>query len=333
MRCLALGVLAVLALAGCTSVDTLEKRAERSTPPPVLESQGALRTPESEPWRTEVWHEVQLRVPASWTVGYAPMPERGGALLCGIGPLETAPDGPYVGRPGYGSDLCEYRELDDLRIGGEGVWFGSPLPEGGTSWDALDQRTVSVGTTKITVATEDAQVLRRILGSVELLGTDVDANGCPAAPEPERGHLDEGYGAPRSLSVCLYDRRRAAGWDRTWSARLAASAAGRLTDTVEAAQPATCDAERPPDQLLLLRATTDDPFGDHPVPRDFLVDVGGGCPTLTPAASSALSAARPASLALTDDLVRPWASDGVRTYVVGMGLPRSLQRFFRPVWG
>lgn len=326
MRQLALAVVTVLALAGCTSTTSPEKKAEpsSSSSPSPVEGAGSIRIPQN--WRTEVWHDLQLRVPGSWAPGYAPVPERGGALLCGVGPLAPSPDGPFVGRPGYGSDLCVRQDVKDTRLDREGVWFGSPVPVGEVRSDeGLVQRTVAVGGARVTVASTDARELRRVLGSIEQVRTD--ANGCPAEPRVESRYPDEGYGAPRSLSVCLYDERSADGWNRTWSARLPASAAKRLLDRLEAAKAARCESDRSPGQLLLLRITTDDPFGNRPLFRDNLVDVDSGCPTLTPGADEARH------FALTAQLVRPWASDGVSTYVVGTGLPRSLQRFFRPVWG
>ena len=70
-----------------------------------------------------------------------------------------------------------------------------------------------------------------------------------------------------------------------------------------------------------------DPFGNAPTSRDFVV---------RPSGCASLQLWRPEGgswVGLVPAMVQPWAVEGVRTYVWHNGLPRPLDRFFRPVWG
>lgn len=309
---------AVLVLSACSS-GTEPGPQSTSTPEPVT----------SEEWRTEVWRDVQLEVPAGWTLGYAPMPDGDAALLCGVGPLEYGgePDRPYVGRPGAGSDMCVREELEDVGLDRAGVWFDSVLPVGDVvAKTGLRQVTVGAGGTRVTVASEDGGVLERVVASVDQVRKD--ANGCPEEPDRQRGYPDEGYGEPLSLSVCVYERRRGAEpWQRLWTASLPVARAGRLLRAVDAARPGEACSSDDGGQLVLLRLGHDDPMGDEPLLRDLLV---------RPSGCASLQAWGPGGgswLALEPDLVRPWAVEGVRSYVWSDGQPRPVSRFFRPLWG
>ena len=286
-------------------------------------------------WRTEVWRDVQIEVPDSWALGYAPMAEGDGALLCGIGVHESTRR-PYVGRPGYGSDMCQSVELEDLVLDGEGVWFGSPLPEGEVlAKSGFRQTTVVAGDSRLTVSTRDDTVRERILDSVEVVVED--ANGCPARPRATRGHPVEGYGAPAYLSVCVYAGDGPGPPVREWSERLGRSEAEGLVSAVEQRVPGACPARclapcfvPPSAQTVLLRVHgknrgEDEPVAGGDMPRDYLVQLGD-CSSLEVAADGM-------RFDQTPDLVRPWAGEGVRTYVVGNGPSRALDRYFRPIWG
>jgi hypothetical protein len=124
---------------------------------------------------------------------------------------------------------------------------------------------------------------------------------------------------------------------REWSERLSRSDAKELVAAVEQRVPGACPSRclppcivPPSAQTVLLRVHGKDRGGDarvagRDVPRDYLVQLGE-CSSLEVAADGV-------RLDLTPDLVRPWAGEGVRTYVVGSGLSRALDRYFRPVWG
>lgn len=278
-------------------------------------------------WRTEVWRDVQLRVPSAWYVGFSPMRRGTSVLSCGVGPSSLV-DGarpPYVGRPGFGSDMCVRQDAGQVRPRGTSVWFDSPL-EAGTfvTRSGLRSTTVEVGNTRVTVSGRDRETSDRILGSVRRVGPD--ANGCEARPGRLRSFPAGDHDDPLSLSVCLY-RRDAVGasWQREWSTRLAAGRAVRLLAAWDDAVPARpCGRSAP--QLILLRVRAESPTGGEPVLRDFAVRPQG-----CSAVESAAAGARSTWVRLSPPLVRPWALAGVRTYAVAFGLPPSLGRFFRPV--
>jgi hypothetical protein len=322
---------AVVVLAGCSSVSRPEARPE---PPPssTPSGQGIDRTvTESAPadWRTEVWRDVQIEVPADWALGYAPMPQGDGALLCGVGPLEGGGGSsrPYVGRPGYGSDMCLRVGIEDLALAHAGVWFGSPLPVGEVlAKTGLHQVTVGAGDSRVTVASKDEQLLRRVLASVELV--DEHGNGCPLEPHVEGRYPDEGYGEIASFSVCVYERRHPAGaWERLWTGSLPVKNAERLVEAVDTAEPGRPCPPEEGGQLVLLRITADDPMGDRPLDRDLVVRPGG-CRALQHWGAADEHWAR-----LSAELVRPWAVPGVATYVHSSGQARPVTRLFRSLWG
>lgn len=276
-------------------------------------------------WRTEVWGDVQLEVPADWALGYAPMPNATGALQCGVGPLEGGSEesGPYVGRPGYGSDVCLQTDLVDLGLDRAGVWFGSLLPVGeAIAKTGLHEVTVDAGSSRVTVASKEEAVLQRVLDSVERV--DEDAHRCPAAPDVERGYPDEGYGEVQALAVCVYERD--GGWSRLWTTSLPSAQGEQLVEAVESAQPGRPCPGEDGGLLVLLRVTTDDPMGDEPLTRD-LVARPDGCASLQHWGTGGRW------LRLEPELVRPWATAGVSTYVWSNGLPAPVARFFRSMWG
>ncbi len=338
MRPVALALVLGLLLAGCTSATESGLEAQSSSSPsPAASAPGSGTTGsvagEPDDWRPEVWRDVQLEVPAAWALGYAPVVWRGGPLQCGVGPLESRgrTRGPYVGRPGSGSDLCLRTELTELGLDRPGVWFGSPLPVGDAiAKNGLHQVTVEVGDSRVTVASRDEGILTHVLDSVEVVRED--ANGCPARPRPSDAMSFEGYGDPTHLSVCLYDDGEddgTRGLEREWSDRMSGRAARALLAAVEAgadrACPARCLPPCPPaDQLVLLRVHGEDMYGAD-IPRDFLVTLGT-CPTLEVAVDGSV-------LRLTRALVEPWASAGVATYVLDPSGRPGLTPYFRPLWG
>lgn len=301
----------VLVLAGCAT--DAEPAAQPSSAPAPGE------------WRTEVWGDVQLEVPVDWTLGYAPMPNATGALECGVGPLEGGGEETkaYVGRPGYGSDVCLQTDLVDLGLDRAGVWFGSVLPVGeAIAKTGLHQVTVDAGSGRVTVASKDEAVLRRVLDSVKRV--DEDTHGCPATPDVERSYPDEGYGEVQALAVCVYERD--GGWSRLWTTALPSAQAEQLVEAVEGAEEGPPCKPQDTSQLVLLRVTAEDPMGDEPLARD-LVMRPDGCASIQHWGTGGRW------LRLAPELVRPWATPGVSTYVWSNGLPGPVARFFRSMWG
>src|SRR5262245_10942704 len=140
-RLIALLPVLLLGVTGCSGEDAPEAAptpASSSTSPTPSTEVAGVPTPESA-WRTETYRDVQLDVPDTWKVGYAPIVSEsidssGRPANCGVGVAGKVGNGrtsqPYVGRPGYGSDLCQILEPDQVEVGSEAMWFDSPLPVG-----------------------------------------------------------------------------------------------------------------------------------------------------------------------------------------------------------
>jgi hypothetical protein len=112
-----------------------------------------------------------------------------------------------------------------------------------------------------------------------------------------------------------------------WTTSLPAARAEQLVaQTEDAGRSRPCRTDESP-QLVVLRVTGEDPFGNAPIHRDFVVRPNG-CVSLQLWRPQGGSWVR-----LTPANVRPWAVEGVRTYVWHNGLPRPLDRFFRSMWG
>ncbi len=304
------------------------------------ESGGSTSAPSAEPastrgWRTEVWHDLQLKVPADWAVGYAPLTSDGDVLECAVGPLGSdSPDGsdtttPYVGRPGAGSDACD--GTGDVDVPAQDfVWFGSPLSRGESQDGGRTVSTVEIDSETVTVGAAP-DVAAAVLESLTEVGDD--ANGCPAQPKPETRYPVEGYGEARSLAVCYYERgpEDAAGsTSRAYTERLGAREAAQLSRAVALGARSSCEPQGDPDQRLLLRATFEDDFGSKPLVRDYLVELGE-CSAVLDLSEGVIGTPRP--VALSARILDVWASDGVRAYVGGGSVPSDLASYFKPIMG
>ncbi len=110
-------------------------------------------------WRTEQWHDLAVDVPAHWGYGAAPMRLVDDTNICG-----DLPDGPYVGRPVHGPDMCWAGD----RLPGASapyVWLGADVEPGTVALgNGTVQETVEVAGTTLTVAADDP-LRRRILAS------------------------------------------------------------------------------------------------------------------------------------------------------------------------
>jgi hypothetical protein len=173
--------------------------------PPRSEDPDDIPAPATETgeWRTEYWADIQVDVPASWEWGGAPVGDGERRTVC-----TEVTDAPYVGRPVSQTDLC-----GGYRVGAPPippapyVWLGVSLEPGtvdlGGGWI---QETVRVGESTVTVATDDADLRRRILGSAR------EASLCPARmsepPEPRAETTEEGVGDLLSATVCAYQADR-----------------------------------------------------------------------------------------------------------------------------
>jgi hypothetical protein len=190
----------VIGLAAATVAAVVAVATLGSTPPPP-EDTDDIRVPATEPgeWRTEYWADIQVDVPASWEWGGAPVGDGERRTVC-----TEVTDGPYVGRPVSQTDLCgDYRVGAPPTPAAPYVWLGVPLAprtmDLGGGWT---QETVRVGKSTVTVATDDADLRSRILGSAR------ESSLCPARmsepPEPRAETTEEGVGDLLSATVCAY---------------------------------------------------------------------------------------------------------------------------------
>ena len=233
---------------------------------------------------------MQVFVPPTWIEGYGPILGANGitdALWCADGA-----QGPTVGRPVYGSDVCEGFDPDDTagEPVADSVWFGAPVPEGVVGLGGGYTRTTRVvAGVAVTVETRNPELGQQILATAEAV--DVDANGC-------RTHLDGPPAAEvatggATLPVCLYDVAADLSTTLIWS--------GVVSDPTAYTQ--AVDAARRGDELAACKRS---PEGQWVTVGPDVVDFS--CQKILSAAGDAH---------LTRATVEPWASDGTRAYVVG----------------
>jgi hypothetical protein len=287
----------------------------------------------SKDWRTEVWHDLQLKVPADWAVGYAPVTDGKDVLECAVGPLgsDSQPDTstPYVGRPGFGSDACD--GTGDVDVPEQDfVWFGSPLDRGEDEESGRTVTTVDIGGERVTVGAAP-DVAKAILRSLEEV-TGEDANGCLAKPTPETRYPAEGFGKNLAMSVCVYDSSGGGGTPRLWTERLGAEEANRLVRGVALSRRADCDPAqgRSEGQTVMLRVDVGNDFGSKTLIRDYSVELGE-CPVALDLSESVIGPPRP--VGLNERILDAFAGEGVQAYVGAGSVPAELQPYFKPMMG
>lgn len=154
------------------------------------------------------------------------------------------------------------------------------------------------------------------------------SSDCPASTDALPGYPPEGYGAPRSLTVCLY--RSDGGTLRpAWSAELGPRPGKQVVRAVGLGRRSDCRApEASDEQQLLLRVQTDNDFGDEPLWRDYLVKLDD-CPAVVDLTQSDLRGG-PTSVDVTERLLAPWAGEGVPEELDVTGLPDDLASYLGP---
>ncbi|MCL8024744.1 hypothetical protein [Nocardioides bruguierae] len=194
-----LGLLLLGAAAACTTADAPEPAPTTSAASPSEPvSEVAADGSPVRGWRTEVWREVAVSVPAAWGSGVAPVALDDGLATCG-----DAPDqGGWVGRPVQVSDLCT--PLDGAPVPTQpSVWLGADLEPGTTDLgDGWVRRTVAVLGTTVTVTSDDEAVRARVLGSLRpqrLCPTTMDV-----LPRTSYAWTVEGPGSLRRSWLCAY---------------------------------------------------------------------------------------------------------------------------------
>lgn len=320
----ALAVLAVLV----TLAAVLEGRRDRELPSPGT----ATESPSDVApvgYRTEVWHDVAVSVPADWGWGAAPTRVHGDPALCAPGAAvgsdghryaDADPTQPYVGRPIAQTVACRRLPFTPQA---PYVWLGADMPVGTVDLgDGWVQQTRSVAGTNVTVASRDASVRDAVLSSAHRW-----TGGCaPRLDAPPSGASTADVGQPVSMTVCAYaaDYNAAhdvTGYDLTFDREVAAP--GPAKDLVAAVSKApgmgtfSCFGGRG-GEWVLVRVD-----GEGGTRRDYVVDMQ--CPSITGPGG--------AQSRLTYADVAPWATTGVDAVLLRSPLIRLPVDFFIPSGG
>jgi hypothetical protein len=286
-------------------------------------------------WRYESFDGVQVRVPPDWGWGGAPTGSGDQITSCGTDAAVVAPgtDGadppegtPFVGRPATMSDLCTVGDSANGRPRATAVWLGSPLPVGTDTSGPVPAQTIAVGAQHVTAFGDDAALSAEILGTAEAV--EVDGNGCPTAPvrDPSPGPTDAA--SPTGLSVCVYDAGRL-----LWSASPGAQQALAYVDAFQQASAtydpvSLCSSDQTGQWVALGVA-----YGAAPARWDV---TNFDCPALVGTYTYGQGKQSPINAPLTAGTVSPWASGGIKAYVVGPGITSAddpLASYFRGVLG
>ncbi|MDQ4053170.1 MAG: hypothetical protein M3237_10775 [Actinomycetota bacterium] len=193
-------------------------------------------------WRTEYWRDMRVEVPADWGYGGAPV-ESGGLVSCypgaAIGPdgakLEGEPTRGYVGRPITLTDVCV--PYPDNRPGGPQapyVWLGAQIPTGTVDLgEGFVQETVEVNGSNLTVASDNAALRERIIGSAgggEQCFSELE--------QPPTVPIDADFGGPtRGMTVCAYARDDAGVIGLTYSGVVSDAAAREFEEAFDRGAP------------------------------------------------------------------------------------------------
>jgi hypothetical protein len=146
---------------------------------------------------------------------------------------------------------------------------------------------------------------------------------CPAGTDSLTGYPPEGYGAARSLTVCLYQADDEGTLRATWSAELGAEPAEKVVRAVALGPRADCPAPAArDDQQVLLRVQTENDFGSEPLWHDYLMRLEE-CASVVDLTESDLRGG-PRAVAVTERVLAPWAGEGLGEHVDRDSLPESL---------
>jgi len=293
---------------------------------PRARADAGPREPATAEWRTEHWHDVAVDVPADWWYGGGPMRDSLGPMACFPEPIVDASgvrrEGRsrdargWVGRPIGLTDVCvgvDDGPPPDLPY----LWFDAPVDTGTVELgDGWTRETIAVNGSKVTVATRDDGLRRRILGSTtggETCFSELEDVADPLAPPPPPIEGDR-------PTVCAY--RESDGKARlTYATRLSTARADRFVAAVDEAPPA-------PD--IATRACERGDAGFewavvYVAGQAYVVRTGfHGCPHVQRGDRF---------VRLTADVVEPWAVGGISAVMVGPtgGTGTMLESFIGPL--
>ncbi|HET9422351.1 MAG TPA: hypothetical protein VFO49_14525 [Nocardioides sp.] len=271
--------------------------------PPAPEDSDDVPAIDTREWRTEYWADIQVDVPASWEWGGAPVGSGARRSVC-----SEVTDAPYVGRPVAQTDVCGVYQVDAPTVPpAPYVWLGVPLEPGTVDLgDGWTQETVRVGESAVTVATDDADLRNRILGSAR------EASLCPARmsepPEPRSETTEEGGGDLISATVCAY-QAEGDGFRLVYGSDLDTERAQGAIAAADAAARNDTRCKATSEFAVLSVAFSDDSAGSTEPRRlyqDLVYDLT--CQHVRTGAAP-LGAVR--QVDLTADTVAPWAVGGV----------------------
>jgi hypothetical protein len=257
-----------------------------------------VASPSSKPvmaddWRTEYWHDVSVQVPADWEWGAGPIDKR--LARCG-GPND--PSTPYVGRPIMSSDVCVIQKPPSPTA--PYVWLDAPVEPGTVDLpNGYEQDTVEVDGTTVTVGSDDRELRKRILASVasqRLCPSTID----PADPDLVHMPID-GTGELESFDLCAYSADSGGAYELVYGRELSARSYQAFRDASDGAPERSGRCPQPGDRVV-LRATSDDLYGDESVTRTWVANVSCGVLTSTTG-----------QVRLTERAVDTWADQGVRS--------------------
>ncbi len=274
----------------------------------------------SDQWRTEYWRDIQVDVPDDWAWGVTPRISGHNLSFCG-----GVERGPYVGRPIMQSDLCITQASTPVPEDPY-VWLDAKLPTGSVELgDGWVRQTIEVGSSTLSVGTNDARLRNRIIASAR------ESVLCPSSfaqpPAPRRESTIEGRGRFREARFCAY-KAGGGGFKLTYARPLTEVA---LEDTAGAVDEA-------PDSALRCKATSEfvvvsgiyeDPYSPDPelfLHHDLLFDMDCG----HIAVGETFTGPRRLT-EVTEDAVEPWATGGVR-FIVCWGGTGWAHRYFLQGW-
>ncbi len=266
--------------------------------------------PSPSDWRTEYWHDVQVEVPADWWFGGSPLDvltgsvrlrgrtDRVAGMVSERSPRQMSSPAPgYVGRPIAQTDACEGNVTSEVPVEPY-LWFDAPIEPGvvdlGEGWT---QETAEVNGSTITVATQDRELLERIIGSAsggETCLANRDDLADPLAPPQPTDTVGP--------LVCAYQRERGEAW-LTYAAPLSDEQAQAFVKGFEAA-PSWLPNGRECDL-----GGDDEWVTVHLDESTYVVRLGfHGCPHVGDGDRL---------VRLTPELVEPWLVGGVPTVLYG----------------
>jgi hypothetical protein len=248
-------------------------------------------------WRTEYWHDISVQVPAGWAWGAGPLSRDRDLTRCGGPRVGT----PYVGRPIYQSDVCVLERLAPAATAPY-VWLDAPVEPGTVDLpNGYVQDTVEVdadGTT-VTVGSDDPALRARVLASV------ASQRLCPSTIDPDDPNLVhmpiDGTGELESFHLCAYSPDSDDAYELVYGRVLESRSYDAFREASDDAPAGSARCKAPPG-LVVLTATSDDLYGDEPVTRTWVADVG--CGLLTSTAGQ---------LRLTERAIDTWADQGLRS--------------------